>query len=465
MSRYWLAGIVVLSVVVIGAAFVQMSVSAGRGGETMPLYSNRRFDPYGTAALYRVMERRVDTVLTLERPRFDKDHRGVLLQVLAINDEPWFDELGDEVDNPYILPNSMLLDWIAEGNTLIQMTRRKTAVMEALGIEFAEASWADIYDQDAWAADIQNQQLKGVAPDELDIWDVLTSWRTADEETGPGNRKVVLNASQTFTIEGPEGWRPRLWNGGEAHGGEIPYGKGRVIFVGSPSPALNHYLGDQENLIWLTELLGDDVVIFDEWAHGIGHGGTILETVKHFGMLPFLLQIPVWLLFYRWSAAGRSYATEGGTVRLRLNRQQVNTLGRLFDQAWDPAEKRRRVYDEVLIRLGTACRCDAGAVESRLQARGDALANRGLQLIKKARALATASRPRCNSCDYELTGTRLDHCPECGHLIPVRVRRLLKRDEFADVTKPAKASSRWSEATLARILNDSNELAQELKRV
>lgn len=463
MSRRFLPLVVLLAVAIIAAAFLQMTVAAGRGGETMPLYSNRRFDPYGTAALYRVMERRAAQVVSLERPRLGDEHRGVMLQVLAINDSSWFDEHGDEnLTNPYALPTSMLLDWVAQGNTLIQMTRARTAVMQELGVEFAPTQWPGIDADGQWATELQEQQLKGVAPQDLDMWQTPALWRSAEEASGPDNRLVWLNAPQPFALDGPEGWQPRLWNGGEAHGGELPHGQGRIIFVGSPSPALNHFLGDHDNLPWLTELLGDDVVVFDEWAHGVGHGGTIIETLMHFGLLPFVLQIPVWLLVYRWSTAGRRFTVDRQPRRRRSSQEQIDTLGRLLDQGWSLDEKQRRVYDEVLHRLGEACRCDAGRVESLLQSRKTQAAERGVELITQARSLATSVRPRCVSCGYEMTGTNLDNCPECGHAIPLRVRRLMKRSEFTSNAKPS-GSPRWNETSLAHILNQSTELAQELK--
>ncbi|MEM7624132.1 MAG: DUF4350 domain-containing protein [Planctomycetota bacterium] len=431
----------------------------------MPLYSNRRFDPYGTAALYRMMQRRTEWVTTLERPRLEDEHRGVMIQVLSLADEAWYDEFGDEIDNPYHLPTPMLLDWIADGNTLIQMTRRRTPVMESLGIDFAEDPESGVIQGvPDWAEHLQEQQLKGVPPNELDTWEVSTRWRSAQERSGTSNRSVLLHAPRELATGDLEGWQPRLWSGGIAYGGEIEYGRGRVVVVGSPSPTLNYYLGERENLSWLIEMLGEDSIVFDEWAHGVGHGGTIIETLAHFGLIPVLLQVPVWLMCYRWSTAGRRTAVDHKPLRQRSGRDQIDTLGRLYEHAWSLGERRRRVYDEVLTRFAAACRCLPAEVEARLRNRSDAQAVRALTLIREARGLALVERPCCVSCGYALSGLKTNRCPECGALIPRRVTRLMERpDSGIHSVDDAKPNAR--DSALGRILDHSSSLAQELKRV
>ncbi|MEM8736989.1 MAG: DUF4350 domain-containing protein [Planctomycetota bacterium] len=474
MSRWlWIA--VGLAVAVAVAAFVELSIAAGRGGEAAPLYSNRRFDPYGSAALYRVMQQRAERVLSLERPRLTKEHRGVMLQILPLEAKTAFDELGDPIDDPYALPTEMLLDWVARGNTLIQITRRRTAVMRELGVAFASGGSTGLDPEGGWAEKLEQQQLKGAAPDVLNTWTVPAFWRSAEADVGPGNRLVLLEAPRPFAVDGPPGWEPRLWNGREAHGGEIAHGQGRVIFVGSPSPALNHGLPRQDNLAWMLELLGRDTVVFDEWAHGIGHGGTVLETLAYFGLVPLLLQAPVWLLFYRWAFAGRRRLPSGvGDAGAEANRDAIDTLARLYHHAWPAAEKRRRVYDEVVHRFADACRCPPDQLETRLRGRRDHAAERALSLLGEAHALATSERPRCVACGYELTGLHTGSCPECGATIPSRVLRLMKRPELAaaspsdpDAGPSPRRSARGRkpaarETALVRILDASSSLAQEL---
>jgi hypothetical protein len=459
--------LVLLAAVVVVAGFVRLSVDAGRGGETMPLYTVQRFDPYGTAALHRLMQRRAERVLTLERPRLSeamrqlRDGRGTLLQVLSLPDDAALQnmtEWGEVVDDPYRLPTPMLLEWVAQGNTLIQLTRRSTAVMEELGVAWDDA-WDDGVDLDMHeaATHLQKQQRAGVVPEELDDWEVRAQAVPLALE---GEAVwVTLRSPRGFLAEQPAGWEPLLVDGTQALAGRLPHGEGQVIFVGSPSPVLNHTLDDADNLGWVLGLVGEGTVIFDEWAHGVGHGGTIIETLAHFGLVPLLLQLPVWLRVYRWSAAGRQAPPAEQAPRARGGREQVDTLGRLLAQAWDRGEVRRRVYDEVVGRFAAALRCRPEEVEGRLRQRGGDAGGRALELLREARALATVERPRCPRCGYELSGIKPTRCPECGRAVPRRIARLMERDSFT-AADAGPADQRRSAP--ARILDRSSTLAQEL---
>ncbi len=462
MKQVLTGTLIVLAMVLVAAAFLRLSISAGRGGETNPLYSTHRFDPYGTAALYRVLQTRGIDVQTLDRPRLPETQTGVLLQVLGRPDDADGLFLDDEDVNPYALPPAHVLEWVARGNTLIQLTRTRTGVMTELGFSDAsvdEPTDADIYfDEDA----VEAYQRKGGAPDDQPGRVVEATW--LDEDDADRWADVRLREPMRFTQDTPEGWDPVLMRGGEAYGGQIEHGQGRVILVGAPTPALNRELGELDHLPWLLALAGDGPVVFDEWAHGVGHTGTLIETLARFGLVPLLLQVPVWLLFYRWSTAGRAAAPEPSTRRARSSLEQIDTLGRLYDNAWNDSEKFTRAYAELLTRLGDGCRCDASEVVARLQARQDEPAKRALELIERAARMSRSVRPTCPRCGYNLSGSKGDRCPECGEVVPRRVRRLIRQQGTVAADRAVRDKGRWSDATMTRILNDAATTAQELSR-
>ena len=108
--KTWALRIVILACILATLAmFLRLSHVVSRGGETSPLYSIRRFDPYGAAALHRLLLLQDRTVLSLQRPRLDREHQGILLQILPVTSIA-----GDDAVT-YSLPTDMLLDW-EDGN-------------------------------------------------------------------------------------------------------------------------------------------------------------------------------------------------------------------------------------------------------------------------------------------------------------------------------------------------------------
>src|SRR5512137_1546347 len=67
-------------------AFYEVAYQASRGGESMPVYSTRRHDPYGTAALYELLRERGHPIRTLERSHLEPNDTGTLIQVLPLSD-------------------------------------------------------------------------------------------------------------------------------------------------------------------------------------------------------------------------------------------------------------------------------------------------------------------------------------------------------------------------------------------
>lgn len=452
-------------------AFLNLAVLAGRGGETAPLYAAQRFDPYGTAALFRLTQRRTEDTQTLERPRLPDGLRGVLVQVLPLDarDRHGFvqqDSMGDWAIPPdvYALPTQDLLEWVADGNTLVQLTRGHTPVMEALGVP-RDASLDEVT-ADARRR-VEFQQREADVPDDLPGLVIDAQWSDRF-----GRHTLTLHEPRRFDIPADADlkWTPLARRGLWVYGGVVRHGAGRVVLLGAPTPALNHQLAESDHLNWWLDQLGDGPVTFDEWAHGVGHGGTILETLAYFGLIPVLLQAAIWLGVYRWSTAGRTFVDpDADRAPPRTSSEQIDTLARLYGQSWDDSQRRRRTYDEVIARLAEAYRCAPAHLRDRLATRGDDAAQQALRLIDDARAVATHEPPRCPHCGYELRASRGDRCPECDTPIPLAVRRLIDRPELLDVSAAdsnpnARKSGRIKTDHLADLLNQSAKLAEELRR-
>ncbi len=436
------------------AAFLHLSYVASRGGESAPLYSNRRFDPYGTAALYRLMQQRGQPAISLERPRLSREHHGVLLQVIGDENNEQsvpavMDPSGQKHENPYRLPAKMVLEWVAQGNTLIQMTRHRTKVMDALGIATTEPSNAEL----EITALLETGQIRGAFPDQLPGQIMEANWTN--------NQHLSLRAPLHFDEQEAVEWRSLASDDQAVVAGQMRHGRGQVIWIGAPTPALNGCLADADNLDILLSLFGDEPVIFDEWTHNIGQVGSVIEVLKQLGLAPLLLQVLLMLMVYRWSTAGRRQIAVAAPVSRRSSLEQIDMLGHLYDEAWDVQEKLRRVHDEACDRLAKACRCNPADLAERLAAIGSDPAKRAQTLLHEVQELTATMRPRCLSCGYDLSTLRRETCPECGAFIPRSVRRLMQRHELAD--SPGR-DRRWSRRDLARILTESHHLSKELAR-
>lgn len=253
----WTRRVVLLALAaLVVAAFARLSHDASRGGESAPVYSTRRFDPHGAAALYRLMQRRAPAAETLERPRLRPHHRGTLLQIV-----PGSEDATEE--NPYRLPDTMLLEWVVRGNTVVQMSRAPTSLMRELGVKSIEPSDGETMERQA----VQRAERRGEFPERMPGLLVSSRWRDAGdvdaaEASAPAaTRWVTLRAPLVFDAEQPEGWRTLLQGGGVV-AGVIPHGDGRVVFVGAPTPALNGALDERDNLAFMLEVLGDGPIIF-----------------------------------------------------------------------------------------------------------------------------------------------------------------------------------------------------------
>lgn len=414
MGKRWTLLLALMVLLAGGWAFYQLAVTVSRGGEHTPMYSVRRYDPYGSAALHQLLIQRRAHVHTLERPRLDADMRGVLVQVLPLPE----DARGDDEDassamwqgageaDIYALSTRQVAEWIAAGNTVVQLTRHYTPLMRELGVPEPAAPVDRIAER---VEALQAHQRAGEHPDAQPSR--LRRARSVNEDDP---RRLVLRLPRRFPAalgqgEGSEGsarWRP-LWRLAEDAGaadedvvvGAVEHGNGRLIVIGAPTLALNHTIGQADDLSVLLELLGDGPVTFDEWSHGVGHIGTIMELIRDFGLLPVVAQVVLVILVYHWSTRGYRRVDRDRPPRPRASIEQVQTLGYLYQQGMSLDATAARVRDEVRRRLAEAWRCAPDRLEPRMTDDHGPLHAELRRLLKRADALR--QRPGASAANQE----------------------------------------------------------------
>lgn len=459
MGRWLLIFATATLVLLAGWLFYQQAWISSRAGVATPLYSSERYDPYGSAALYRLLERRSNPVSRLLRPTVSREMTGVLIQVIS-NDEDFLpdidqkkekdsdadgdDEHDDAGDEPVaqsppvaqtqpaqpaedaaqtqpsessshgwdatLQTSDELLAWVSQGNTLIQLSRKRTREMNKAGIPWgpSDAPQPDM--------SIENLQRQGTVPDELPLAH-QASWTDNAKALYPlAGRGPWLRSPMAFGLEGRLNWQPLAMLNGQVVAGQMSYGKGRIVVIGAPTPALNHTLGHEENLSLMLHLVGQQPVIFDEWIHQLGQAGTMMSLIRHFGLLPLLLQLVLLVLVYHWSTQNRRAAMPPATERPRSSVEQIHTLGHLYQQSMNDSVAAMRVAREVRRRVALGLSCPVTQIERRIKLVDPALADQAQQLLEKSQSLTGRWPGACQHCGYDLTNVQGAPCPGCGQL-------------------------------------------------
>ena len=251
----------------------------------------------------------------------------------------------------------------------------------------------------------------------------------------------------------------------------LEHGKGHVVFVGAPDPFQTAFLGEADHLGFALDLLrmGPEggAVWFDEWAHGLGHAGSLVEVLFALGLVPLSVQAGLWLLAYGWSHRGRralrpppEAEAGGGAVA------QAEALGRLVHAHTDPRDAAVEVEAEARHRIAAALRCPVAAVDARLREETSPAAISARGLLAATAGDAARSAPRCRRCRFPLRGgPDTAACPECGEPLSAAQRRVLARGAApAGAAAPRDADEKavgWS--ALARHLADAAAAAAALE--
>lgn len=448
------AALVFAAIVV--AAFYQSANYSDRTGEDTPLYSVRRHDPYGTAALRDLLVERGIPVRTLERPGLEPSDHGVLIQVLADSrSDP--DELHPRT--------TQLTDWMFSGNTVVQLTRLPTDLMQAVKLEptTRPASKLD---------DLRKFELAGGAPEDAPVSNQLA--RTTDPHAPP----LMLWLPMVFDDTQPHTWKPLARLSTDRHSVaaiEIQIGKGRLVVVGSPTVALNGTIGTEGNLDFLLKLIGTQPVIIDEWSHGIGRQTTIIGFLHDVGLLPVLIQVLLVAGLFVWSTSGYGAPPPSGQSRQRSSVEQIETLGYLYSQSLGTAVALERVHQEAQRRLCDALHCQPKDLAARLNTLRPELRQKCDQMFARLDELSAEQGLPCQACGYNLSFNESGRCPECGSVLDVKTRnKIVEARERAKLyRRPANMpqSDRAKQRRLNRInqaladvLSASYRLALEITR-
>lgn len=315
-------------IVVLIGAFYQTAATATRGGNDTPLYSIRRYDPYGTAAFFEVLKEAGHEVHLRENAHFDDSMRGVLIQILAEKDR-------DRVDE------RELLRWVNDGNSVVILSRTRPLIAEKLGLGYP---------------------TKGIPPD------TKASEKLDHEMTPPRERLsetasvvdprflteddvILVDPIPFLPTDEESAWQPLLKNERGTLGWTRRHGAGEVIVIGSPTLALNGWLTDRGNLEFLLKVGAGKAIYLDEWAHGFGSGGTIVGLLRDFGLTPLLLQLVFVVGLFAWNGRGQKLTDPPIKHRGRSSVEQIKTLGYLYSQSMNPKTSLELVNKEIRRRL------------------------------------------------------------------------------------------------------------------
>lgn len=450
----------------------QFANFSSRGSEGSPIYSSLRLDPYGTAAMVDLLRERGHAVRLVHRPRLEPGDRGTLIQVLPASSKG---------ENAPAMQIDALMEWIGEGNTVVQFTRGETALMRRCNLATPKADGEHADQQQAGISLVETHELAGKPPEKSPGETAFATWSKEASEMLPGVRStppLVLQQPRFFNVEHGPAWRTiARWNASPV-AGEFKVGKGRVIFVGAPTAVTNFGLAQGGNLPFLLALLGDQPVLVDEWSHGQGNAGTVIGMLVALGLMPAILQIAFVLGLYHWSTRGYRRPDILASPRRRASLEQVETLGHLYHQSLQPPATFDLVLREVLARLSGALRCAPAEIDSHLQRLKPEAAQHGREILEALGALNQAvSPPTCLKCGFNLTGNISGKCPECGTFVPLKTRSRVDRIAAtpANATPQARAgsppvrntpasSARRFDAEFARVLTLTSEFAKEVAR-
>lgn len=300
-------------------------------GAGLPLYSSRRYDPYGTSAFRELLEARGVETRSLERP-VPAGRAGETL-VMVLPTGPY-----DFEKRRY----ERLIEWVEKGNRLLILSRDPPLEIRShIGSPTGDVSGS-------WGGrgalkDFELQQAAGDYRSPLaEVGD------PAIVQTGDGERTLFLLKPTFFKPASSPRLKVLAERGESAVAASLGVGQGSVVFFGDPTPRQNFAVAKEDNAEFLLSLVGHGTVYFDEYALGLGHEDSMMDWLKRAGLVPFLVQgMVVLYLLARSSDTDFATPTPAPVDDAGANAEkQIAILGALYEQTLSDAEiqERRRLY-------------------------------------------------------------------------------------------------------------------------
>lgn len=455
-----------------------------QAGRSLPVFSTYRYDPLGTAAFYHYLRETGNGASRLAHPLLSSSRRGVLI---AIN--PPF--AGGKLLASATLTNHYrprLMRWIRRGNTLLEVTSRPTGLTRhehilvhpmrcrprprvsppmvfrndrhfPKRVQRTEKATTqplphDLAHHMPGGHDATARQLiaKRLAlrlqkrlpisridrrdllyfthrnPDQFSAILIAAPWLAAPPSLQRSRRQVWLIGPSAFTPQTPaakKAWHPLIKCRGHILAMERRFGRGHIVLLGSPWPLVNGGIAAGGNLNFLMAIIGRKPAIFDEWGLGIGGPMTMLELFARFGLKTMLLQLLLIAAVLVWYSRGFPHRPPAAdiapaeaptgtplTAPIAANVQQILMLGRLYKAGMNARELGIKLAAEMQTRLAAALRVGPSGIEAaqrRLSAdlQGRIAALRSIAQLK-AGAMVAAPGRKPTADEYQLAAKLLN---------------------------------------------------------
>lgn len=299
-------------------------------GPSLPLFSSRRYDPFGSAAFRELLAARGRATHYLERPVPLRTDGATLVMVLPVDIE--------ELDKRRF---DRLLEWLRHDNRLLVLSRKPPRDIERYldlgGLEMVSGS-----------REMRRREWRQGSGEYLNA--LSTAFVKApllDAEGRETGKWLALDSPSHFEpIEDPT-LEIVASSEGRAYAVSKAVGGGRITLILDPTPILNYAVAKADNAEILFSLIGPGDVYFDEYSLGLGYQESMMDWLKRAGLIPFLLQS----LMVMYLMA-RSVRTDFGFVSSRradadaTAEKQIRILAALYEHTLTDEEiaERQETY-------------------------------------------------------------------------------------------------------------------------
>ncbi|HWG43644.1 MAG TPA: DUF4350 domain-containing protein [Gemmataceae bacterium] len=282
MTRFAYWCLIVLMLGVFGVVTAHLLRERSLAGRDMPAYSvySEASDGLGEAA--HVLRRLGWTPVAVTQPIQPSRQHGLLI----LTEPPRRSLFGEEADAISDSDAKALLRWVEQGNTLLLMSRKNTALHRALHVVINEGA---------------RREEEHFAPVDLGA---AGGYTEGIEHLSVGSRA---------TLRVPSGGLPLWWLGDQPNAVLLRRKKGRVLLVADPRLLTQEGLvrsdGEprDDNVVFLANVAALDAregkVYFDEYHHGLRSGGGFWSYLGYHGekATPILLLVVLLVAGWTWA--------------------------------------------------------------------------------------------------------------------------------------------------------------------